>query len=87
METFVDTNILLRLLQPEHAQYATDSMAPAALRRQKSDLCIARQNLVEFWVVSTRPVTENGPGMSPPMAAGEVRVLRDLFRILEGSQG
>ena len=87
METLVDTNVLLRLLQPEHPQYTVASMALAGLRRQKSDLCIARQNLVEFWVVATRPVAENGLGMGPLMTAGEVRVLRDLFRVLEGKPG
>jgi len=87
METLVDTNVLLRLLQPEHPQCAVASMALAALRRQESELCIARQNLVEFWVVATRPIAENGLGMSPLMTAGEVRVLRDLFRVLEGKSG
>jgi len=62
-------------------------MALAGLRRQESDLCIARQNLVEFGAVATRPVAANGLGMSPLMTAGEVRVLRDLFRILEGKPG
>src|ERR1035438_4900903 len=62
MATLVDTNVLLRLLQPEHPQYAIASMALAGLRRQESDLCIARQNLVEFWAVATRPVAENGLG-------------------------
>jgi predicted nucleic acid-binding protein len=85
--TLVDTNVLLRLLQPEHPQCPLASMALAGLRRQESDLCIARQNLVEFWVVATRPVAENGLGMSPLMTAGEVRVLSDLFRVLEGKSG
>jgi predicted nucleic acid-binding protein len=87
METLVDTNVLLRLLQPEHPHYEIASLALAGLRRQKSDLCIARQNLVEFWVVATRRVAENGLGMSPLMTAGEIRVLRDLFRVLEGKSG
>ena len=87
METLVDTNVLLQLLQPEHPQYPIASMALAGLRRQESDLCIARQNLVEFWAVATRPLAENGLGMSPVATAGEVRVLHDLFRVLEGKSG
>ena len=87
MATLVDTNVLLRLLQPEHPQYPIASMALAALRRQESDLCVARQNLVEFWAVATRPLAENGLGMSPLATAGEVRVLHDLFRVLEGKSG
>ena len=87
METLADTNVLLRLLQPEHPQYQIAAMALAGLRRQESDLCIAPQNLVEFWAVETRPVKENGLGLSPLTTAGEVRVLRDLFRVLEGKPG
>jgi predicted nucleic acid-binding protein len=83
----VDTNVLLRLLQPEHPQYAVASSALAGLRRRETDLCIARQNLVEFWAVATRPVAENGLGMTPLMTAGQVRVLTDLFRVLEGKPG
>ncbi len=55
-------------------------MALAGLRRQESDLCIARQNLVEFWAVATRSLAENGLGMSPVATAGEVRVLHDLLQ-------
>ncbi|MGA3074534.1 MAG: hypothetical protein ABSG56_12655 [Bryobacteraceae bacterium] len=81
METLVDTNVLLRLPQPEHPQYTIASTALAGVRRQESDLCIARQNLVEFWAVATRPVADNGLGLSPLMTAGEVRVLRDAHLV------
>lgn len=80
-------HVPLRMLQPEHPQYTIASMALAGLRRQRTDLCIARQNLVEFWAVATRPAAENGLGMSPLTTAGEVRVLRDLFTVLEGKSG
>jgi predicted nucleic-acid-binding protein len=63
--TLVDTDVLLRLLQPQHPQYSTAAKAVAELRQQRVDLCIAPQNLVEFWVVATRPVANNGLGMSP----------------------
>jgi hypothetical protein len=82
-DTLIDTNVLLRLLQPEHPQYPM-AAATAELRRQGVDLCIAPQNLVEFWVVATRPVAINGLGMSPLTIAGELRALDGLFRLLEG---
>src|SRR5271165_6927609 len=85
--TLVDTNVLLRLLQPQHPQYSLAAAALAKLRDQGADLCIARQNLVEFWVVATRPVVNNGLGMSPLMIAGELRALNGLFRLLEGKPG
>jgi predicted nucleic acid-binding protein len=83
----VDSNILLRLAQPAHAQYAVASEAVASLRKQNFDLCIATQNLVEFWVVATRPLTNNGLEMHPSKVAGEIHKLRNLFRLLEGLPG
>jgi predicted nucleic acid-binding protein len=85
--TLIDTNVLLRLLQPRHPQYSMASAAVAELRKQGADLCIAPQNLVEFWAVATRPVVNNGLGMSPLTTAGELRVLNGLFRLLEGKSG
>jgi predicted nucleic acid-binding protein len=85
--TLIDTNVLLRLLQPRHPQYSIAGTAVAALRQQRADLCVAPQNRVEFWVVATRPVVNNGLGMSPLMIAGELRALNGLFRLLEGRPG
>ena len=85
--TLIDTNVLLRLLQPQHPQYSIAAAAVAELRKQRSDLCVAPQNLVEFWVVATRPVVNNGLGMSPLTIAGELRALNGLFRLLEGKSG
>jgi hypothetical protein len=85
--TLIDTNVLLRLLQPRHPQYSIAAAAVAEPRKQRADLCVAPQNLVEFWVVATRPVVNNGLGMSPLMIAGELRALNGLFRLLEGKPG
>jgi len=87
MPTLVDTNVLLRLLQPHHSQYNLSVNALAGLRQQNADLCVARQNLVEFWVVATRPLDMNGLGMPPATAAGEIHGLHRLFRVLEGKPG
>lgn len=83
----IDSNILLRLAQPAHSQSPIASAAIAALRKSNSDLCLAPQNLVEFWVVATRPVSNNGLEMSPAKVANEIRRLRNLFRLLEGVPG
>jgi predicted nucleic acid-binding protein len=85
--TLIDTNVLLRLLQPRHPQYPIAAAAVAQLRKQRADLCVAPQNLVEFWVVATRPVINNGLGMSPLTITGELRALNGLFRLLEGKSG
>jgi predicted nucleic acid-binding protein len=83
----IDTNILLRLAQPRHSQYPVASAAVAGLRKQNSDLCLAPQNLVEFWAVATRPLANNGLEMTSAAVAGEIRKLRRLFHLLEGVPG
>ena len=53
------------------------------LPKQGTDLHIVPQNLVELWVVATRPVTSNdGLGMSVEQAAAELTRLKTLFTFL-----
>lgn len=83
----VDTNVLLRLVVPADSLYPIASAAIANLEEQAIDLCIASQNVVEFWAVATRPLANNGLGMGPIQAADRLRRLRDLFTLLEGARG
>jgi predicted nucleic acid-binding protein len=77
-----DTNILLRSLNPADPHYAAADKALAALRTRNETLCVAPQNLIEFWAVATRPRDDNGLGMTPAKAAGEIAALRQFFRVL-----
>lgn len=43
---------------------------------------MAAQNLIELWVVATRPVGENGLGMTPAEAAAELARVKGLFFFL-----
>jgi predicted nucleic acid-binding protein len=45
-------------------------------------LWVAPQNLIEFWVVATRPVSANGLGLTPGQAAVEVDNFKAALRIL-----
>jgi predicted nucleic acid-binding protein len=78
----VDSNILLRSMQPHHPHCTFAENAIAALRLRNETLCLAPQNLIEFWSVATRPENENGLGMTPAMAAEEVAKMLRLFRLL-----
>jgi len=60
----LDTNILLRLSKRETPEFPVVRAALTALRAAGVLLCYTSQNLVEFWNVSTRPVTRNGHGLS-----------------------
>jgi len=84
----VDSNILLRLSQPAHAEYSMASGAVDKLLLQNFDLCIVPQNLIEFWAVATRPsANRGGLGMKPDAVDVEMKWLRSLFHLLEGGAG
>jgi len=83
-----DSNILLRLAQPAHAEHSVTAAAVTKLIRQGFDLCVVPQNLVEFWAVATRPSTSRGGfGMKLDAADDELTRLRSLFHLLEGATG
>jgi len=82
MAVLVDTNILLRLLQPKHPHAAKAEQAVETLRRRGEPLNLAAQNLVEFWAVITRPANENGLGFTTAQAIAEIRAIERLFVLL-----
>jgi predicted nucleic acid-binding protein len=82
MATLVDSNILLRTLHPAHPHQQIAERAVERLRLRNETLCLAPQNLIEFWAVATRSRDENGLGMSQERAATELTKLRRLFQLL-----
>jgi hypothetical protein len=75
----IDTSTLLRTIQVRHPQYETVARAFETLPRRGRDLHIVPQNLVELWVVATRPVAQNGLGLSTTEAAAELMRLKSMF--------
>ena len=61
----VDTNVLLRRARPRDPQYTVARSAIENLVQQGAALHITSQNVIEFWNVLTRPIANNGFGMSP----------------------
>ena len=82
MAVLLDTNILLRVLQPQSPHAPIAERALSVLRFRNEELHITSQNLIEFWAVATRPVAENGLGFSTDQAIGHLRALRRLFALL-----
>ena len=78
----IDTNTLLRTLQPLHPQREAARAAIKALTARGRDLYIVPQNLVELWVVATRPAERNGLGMSPAAVAAELARIKSMFEFL-----
>jgi len=83
MNILLDTNILSRSSQPHHALYKIAVDATAMLRTANHALCLLPQNLYEYWVVCTRPLGENGLGLTVAEAVLEIAKLKGLFRILD----
>lgn len=83
MLVLVDTNVLLRVIEPRHAHHTEAVQALRALRRAGHELCLVPQIHYEFWVVATRPVAHNGFGMTTADAEAELLKLGPpLFRLL-----
>ena len=82
MAVLLDTNILLRIMQPHAPQAAIAKRALDTLRNRNEALHITSQNIVEFWAVATRPPGENGLGLTVEQAIQEVIVLKRQFSLL-----
>jgi predicted nucleic acid-binding protein len=78
----IDTSTLLRTLQVRHPQYETATRALELLPVHGRDLHIVPQNLVELWVVATRPLEQNGLGLTPTAVTGELMRLKSMFNLL-----
>jgi predicted nucleic acid-binding protein len=78
----VDTSLLVRALQPQHPLCAVAQTAIDRLRLKERRLYVVSQNLVEFWVVATRPAGENGLGLSFAEALAELARVKSFFALL-----
>ncbi|MEZ6104237.1 MAG: PIN domain-containing protein [Pirellulaceae bacterium] len=84
MLVLVDTNVVLRIVETGHPhhQAAADSMRK--IRQRGDTLCLLPQVHYEFWVAATRPVANNGLGLSSSDALAELKQLGPpLFRFLK----
>lgn len=82
MRILLDTNILLRFVEPMHQQHSVSRSAVDLLRRNDHDLVIVPQVLYEFWTVATRPTVNNGLGMTVSDVVRQLSLLKRLFLLL-----
>ena len=82
MRVLADTNVLVRLTQPSHSFHAAARQAVEAVRDQGDTLCIVPQIVYEYWAVCTRPVENNGLGMSVELTRVKTAALQRVFRLL-----
>jgi len=77
-----DTNLLLRLVEPEHAQRPIAAEAIDVVRKLVYRLVIVPQVVYEFWAVGTRPAEVNGLGLSSAEVSGKFDGLMPSFKLL-----
>src|ERR1700682_3838024 len=82
MRVLVDTNILLRSVQPNHPLCSQATHAVSKFIRQKDAVFFCAQNIADFWNVATRPAERNGLGLSPEDALREVSNIEKLLTLL-----
>lgn len=82
MKWLVDTNILLSSAQTSHPVYGNVARVVRVLLNRGDELFVIAQNVIEFWAVATRPITNNGFGLTTDEATQELTKLKALFAIL-----
>ena len=85
MAYLLDTNILLRIIQPSHPFYERAVRAVESLLGQGETVYFCPQNVREFWNVCTRPQENNGLGMIPAQVVSEVETLESSLTFLPDS--
>ena len=87
MDVLVDTNIILRALHRNHPKHRAARDAITRLTKEGNRICVASQNLVEVWAVCTRPIENNGFGLTPAQADRLLaRVESSVFRLPESDK-
>jgi len=81
----IDSNILLRWVQPSDPDYSVVASALEALAQQGAVLCYTSQNLAEFWNACTRPVDRNGYGPSPAETDRRAQAFESRLHLLPDS--
>ncbi len=69
----IDSNILLRISKRDDPDHAVVDAALGRLADAGASLCYTHQNIAEFWNVATRPVDQNGFGLSIGDADRQIR--------------
>jgi predicted nucleic acid-binding protein len=81
MQVLLDSNILIRWLEPDNPDQIVVKAALDRLMLTGADLCFTSQNLGEFWNTMTRPANRNGYGLSPEEAEVRVKDVETKFTL------
>ena len=87
MKILLDTNVLLRLADAGRDAHADANDAVDWLAANGYEPVLVPQNLYEYWAFATRPVENNGLGMTPPQVDQAISQWLALFRLLLDERG
>lgn len=79
----LDTNILLAYINAQHPRHSAVRGRVEQLINAGYELLIAPQCVYEFYVVATRPITQNGLGLTHGDAEQHLQALTTVFTLLE----
>lgn len=82
MNFLIDTNIILRIVAPDHPMCAEALNSLSILTRRGEKLFLTPQNLMEFWRTCTRPSNKNGLGLSDIQALIELNRMESFFPLV-----
>jgi len=82
MVVLVDTNVLLRLVEPAHAHYRIAAAAIESLETLGHETVVVPQVVYEFSTVATRPAVVNGLGLPPAETQAKLLGLLSMFHLL-----
>jgi predicted nucleic acid-binding protein len=85
MSVLVDTNVLLRRIQPNHEHHTAAIESVTQLLASGEMAYYTLQNVAEFWNVVTRPVTNNRLGLSVSEAQVELEAIERVLTLLPDS--
>lgn len=62
--------------------YEDVARSVSILATRRDELNVVAQNLIEFWAVASRPIKDNGLGLTLAQAEQELTKLKALFTVL-----
>ncbi len=83
----LDTNVLLRISNVFDPENRVLNDAAVQLSAGGTKLCCALQNVAEYWNVSTRPLANNGFGLSPAETSDRLNLLGHELHVLPEPSG
>jgi predicted nucleic acid-binding protein len=82
VSVLVDSNVLLRQVEPGHAHHRAALDSTSRLMLSGEPVHVTAQNIAEFWATATRPEARNGLGLAVAAAAAALDHIERVFALL-----